>query len=145
MGPFMSPAHFEEFFLPGFTTVVQECKRAGAYVIKHTDGDIRKIVDLFAATGVDALGPLEPVPAMPLEALKQHLGGRVALVGNVDVDLLCRGTADEVRAATRHLLRTVSPGGGHIMSSGNSIISAVNPANYQALVETTKAEGVYPL
>ncbi len=145
MGPFMSPAHFEKFLLPGFTTVVQECKRAGAYVIKHTDGDIWKLVDMFVAAGVDALGPLEPVPTMPLEALQRHLGRQVALVGNVDVDLLCRGTEEEVRAATRHLLQTVSVHGGHIMSSGNSIISAVNPANYRALVETTKNEGVYPL
>jgi uroporphyrinogen decarboxylase len=145
MGPFMSPAHFAEFILPGFTTVVQEIKRAGAHVIKHTDGDIRKLVDMFVEAGVDALGPLEPVPDMPLDALKRHLDGKAALVGNVEVDLLCRGTVDEVVAATRHLLRTVSPGGGHIMSSGNSIISAVRPENYRALVETTKAEGGYPL
>jgi uroporphyrinogen decarboxylase len=100
---------------------------------------------MFVAAGVDALGPLEPVPTMPLEALQRHLGRQAALVGNVDVDLLCRGTEEEVRAATRHLLQTVSVHGGHIMSSGNSIISAVNPANYRVLVETTKNEGVYPL
>lgn len=145
MGPFISPAHFQEFFLPGIRTIVEECKRAGAYVIKHTDGDIWKIADFFVDAGVHCLGPLEPVPTMPLDALKRHLGGKCAVMGNVEVDLLCRGSVDEVIAATRDLLRTVSPGGGHIMSSGNSIISSVNPENYRALVETTKAEGVYPL
>jgi uroporphyrinogen-III decarboxylase len=40
-------------------------------------------------------------------------------------------------------LDTASVGGGHIMSSGNSIISAVNPENYLAMVETTKQYGVY--
>lgn len=143
MGPFMSPRHFAEYILPGFTTIVQECKRAGAYVIKHTDGDIWKIVDMIVGAGVDGLGPLEPVPGMELEKIKAHFGGKVAVMGNVDVDLLCRGTVDEVIAATRHLLATASVGGGHIMSSGNSIISAVKPENYAAMVETTKRYGVY--
>jgi uroporphyrinogen decarboxylase len=80
---------------------------------------------------------------MDLAKIKSHYGGRVAVVGNIDVDLLCRGTKEQVIAATRHLLETASAGGGHIMSSGNSIISAVNPENYQALVETTKRYGVY--
>ncbi len=142
-GPFMSPAHFERFILPGFRTVVQEIRRAGAYVIKHTDGDIRKIMDMIVSTGVNGLGPLEPLPGMELEAIKARYNGTVAVMGNVQVDLLCRGTLEEVVAETRRLLRTVSPGGGHIMSSGNSIISAVNPENYRAMVETTKEFGVY--
>lgn len=143
MGTFMSPRHFEEYILPGFATVVQECRRAGAYVIKHTDGDIRQIMNMMAGTGLHAFGPLEPLPSMDLATIKQHFGGQIAVVGNVDVDLLCRGTVAEVVAATRHLLNTASVGGGHIMSSGNSIISAVKPENYRALVETTKQYGVY--
>lgn len=143
MGPFMSPQHFAEYILPGFTTIVQECRRAGAYVIKHTDGDLWKILDMIVGAGVNALGPLEPLPSMDLARIKAHYNGRIGVVGNVDVDLLCRGTVEQVTATTRHLLDTASAGGGHIMSSGNSIISAVKPENYQALVETTKRYGVY--
>ncbi|MBU0608923.1 MAG: uroporphyrinogen decarboxylase family protein [Armatimonadetes bacterium] len=143
MGPFMSPRHFEEYILPGFTQVVQEIRRAGAYCIKHTDGDIWKIMDMMAGAGLHAFGPLEPLPSMDLAAVKAHFGGKIAVVGNIDVDLLCRGTVDEVVAATKHLLNTASVGGGHIMSSGNSIISAVKPENYLAMVETTKRYGVY--
>ncbi len=140
-GPFMSPAHFERFILPGLRTVVQEIKRAGAYCIKHTDGDIRKIMDMMVSTGVDAFGPLEPLPGMELDRLKAHYD--TCVVGNVDVDLLCRGTVEEVIAEVKRLLETASVGGGHIMCSGNSIISAVNPENYRAMVETTKEFGVY--
>ncbi len=142
-GPFMSPAHFERFILPGLRTVVREIKRAGAYVIKHTDGDIRKIMDMIVGTGVDALGPLEPLPGMELDGIKARYDGNICVMGNVDVDLLCRGSVDDVVAATKHLLQTASVGGGHIMSSGNSIISAVNPENYMAMVETTREFGVY--
>jgi len=143
MGSFMSPKHFEEYILPGFTQVVQECRRLGAYVIKHTDGDIWGIMDMMAGAGLHGFGPLEALPSMDLVAIKQHFGGKLAVMGNVDVDLLCRGTVDDVVAATKHLLNTASVGGGHIMSSGNSIISAVKPENYLAMVETTKRYGVY--
>ena len=75
MGSFMSPRHFEEYILPGFTQVVQECRRLGAYVIKHTDGDIWGIMDMMAGAGLHGFGPLEALPSMDLVAIKQHFGG----------------------------------------------------------------------
>ncbi|MFO7946010.1 MAG: uroporphyrinogen decarboxylase family protein [Armatimonadota bacterium] len=142
-GPFMSPEHFERYILPGFSTVVEEIKQAGGRVIKHSDGYLWKILDSIVGTGIDALGPLEPLPGMELDRIKSHYDNSVCVVGNVEVDLLCRGSVEDVVAATRHLLKTASVGGGHILSSGNSIISAVNPDNYRAMVETALAEGQY--
>jgi uroporphyrinogen decarboxylase len=66
------------------------------------------------------------------------------VIGNVDVDLLCRGSEEEVRRTTRSLLERVSPGGGHILSSGNSITSAVKPGNFLAMVQTTRDFGREP-
>jgi len=39
----------------------------------------------------------------------------------------------------------VSPGGGHILSSGNSITSAVRPENFQGMVDTARRVGSYPM
>jgi uroporphyrinogen decarboxylase len=61
------------------------------------------------------------------------------------VDLLCRGSAGDVRQITRALIDAVSPGGGHILSSGNSITSAVEPQNFRVMVETAHEHGRYPL
>ncbi len=44
-GPMMSPRQFGELILPCDAAVVAAIKKAGAYCIKHTDGDIRKIMD----------------------------------------------------------------------------------------------------
>jgi len=70
--------------------------------------------------------------------VQRRFGARVGVVGNVDVDLLCRGSEPEVRRTTRNLLERVSAGGGHILSSGNSITSAVRPANFLAMVQTAR-------
>ena len=144
-GPMMSPKQFDEIILPCDAKVVSTIKKAGGYVIKHTDGDIRKIMDQLIGTGLDCLGPLEDVPGMEMDAILDKYPGRISVMGNVSVDLLGRGTEDAVVAATKHLLRTVSAKGCHIMSSGNTIASCVKPKNFLAMLNTTKQCGVYPI
>jgi uroporphyrinogen decarboxylase len=136
-GTFMSPAHFREFILPGLTTVVREVKRAGAYCIQHTDGDIWKILDMLIGTGLDMLGPLEPA-YMPLDKVRKHSKCAVGVMGNVDVDLLSRGTVDQVKAATAELLTRMKGLNGHVLSSGNTISSSVRGDNFMAMLEAAR-------
>jgi uroporphyrinogen decarboxylase len=144
-GPMMSPEMFDELILPHDAAVVASIKRAGAYCVKHTDGDIRLIMDQLVATGLDALGPLQDVPGMELDKILVKYPGHITLMGNMSVDLLSRGTVDQVIAATKKLLREVSARGPHIMSSGNTISSSVKPENFLAMVQTTKEFGLYPI
>jgi uroporphyrinogen decarboxylase len=144
-GPMMPPEIFDELILPHDAAVVASIKRAGAHCIKHTDGDIRLIMDQLVATGLDALGPLQDVPGMELDKILEKYPGRITLMGNMSVDLLSRGTVDEVIAATKRLLREVSAKGPHIMSSGNTISSSVRPENFLAMVQTTREFGNYPI
>lgn len=144
-GPMMSPQMFEEIILPHDAAVVAAIKKAGAYCIKHTDGDIRKIMDQLVGTGLDGLGPLQDVPGMELDRILERYPGRITVMGNLNVDLLGRGTVEEVVAATKRLLRDVSANGPHIMSSGNTITSCVQPENYVAMVRTTQEFGRYPI
>ena len=144
-GPMISPAQFEEIVLPADTAVVGAIKKAGAYCIKHTDGDIRKIMDMLVGTGLDCLGPLEGVPGMELDKIHERYGGKIAVMGNVSIDLLSRGSVEEVIKATKELLGTVSAKGPHIMASANTITSSVKPENFLAMIETTKEVGTYPI
>lgn len=144
-GTIMSPSQFREFVLPGLRQAVQNIKSSGAFCVKHTDGNIWAILDDIANTGIHGIGPLEPAAGMDLARVKSAVGDRVCVVGNVDVDLLCRGSAEQIRQSTRELIRGVSPGGGHILSSGNSITSAVRPENFRIMVETARRHGCYPI
>ena len=143
-GTYMSPQHFREFVLPGLTTVVKEIRALGGRVIKHTDGNIWGIMDQLLSTGLDVLGPLEPA-YMSLDEVRRRSGMKVGVAGNVDVDLLSRGTRAEVEAATREQLRRVSALGGHFLGSGNSISASVRPENYWAMVQTARRYGRYPI
>ncbi|TFG40257.1 MAG: hypothetical protein E4H48_07895, partial [Syntrophobacterales bacterium] len=66
--------------------------------------------------------------------------------GNVDcAHVLTFGTEREVVDATRAVIRAAGEGGGLILSSSNSIHSAVKPGNYLAMWNAIRTYGTYPL
>jgi len=144
--PLMSPRHFKEFILPGLKRCVDAAHAAGAYVIKHTDGNIMSIIDMIIDTGIDGLNPIEPAAGMDIGLLKQRYGHRVALIGNIDCGyLLSQAPAEEVRRVTRETICAAAPGGGYCLSSSNSIHSSVKPENFMAMIETWRECRGYPI
>ena len=140
----MSPKHFREFILPGLKRCVDAAHEAGAYVVKHTDGNIMGVLDMIVETGIDGLNPLEPAAGMDIRLIKERYGDRIALVGNIDCGyVLSQAPVDEVRRATRQTIETAKPGGGYCLSSSNSIHSSVRPENLMAMVETLREWGDY--
>ncbi len=144
--PFMSPKHFEELILPGLKKAVQTAHDAGAYVVKHTDGNIMPIIDMIVDTGIDALNPIEPAAGMDIGEVKRKYGDRICIVGNVDCGpLLSWGTPEEVRDAVKECIRTAAPGGGYMLSSSNSIHSSVDPDNCRVMGEACLEYGEYDM
>ena len=142
----MSPKHFEKFILPGLKRCVDAAHQAGAYVVKHTDGNIMRIIDVIVETGIDGLNPLEPQAGMDIGLVKEKYGDRIALVGNIDCGyLLSQAPVEEVREVTRRTIETAAPGGGYCLSSSNSIHSSVKPENLLAMRQTLREHGEYPI
>ncbi|MBN1444792.1 MAG: hypothetical protein JW957_01630 [Candidatus Omnitrophica bacterium] len=144
IGPLISPADFRRFVLPGLSMIVKEIKGAGAYCIKHTDGNIWKLMDMLTGTGLDCLGPLQENAGMDLSLIKSRYD-MVSVMGSVDLDLLVRGTEEQVAGATVEAIRRNSPGGRHMLSSSNTISSGVKPENLKAMIETAHKFGKYPI
>lgn len=143
-GPMMSPRHFREFLLPGLQRIVAAIHQAGVPVIKHTDGNVRPILDDLISAGIDCLDPLDPLGGMTLEELKPRTAGRVCLKGNVNIaGALSLGTPEQVREETLGCLRAGMPGGAYILSTSNSVMGSVRPENYAAMLETLRAYGRY--
>ncbi len=143
-GPFMSPDHFREFFLPGMQEVVRAAKEMNAYVIKHTDGNIGRILDMIVGTGIDGLHPLDPEAGMDIAAVKEAYGGRVCVIGNIDTGrLLSESTPSDVEKDVRRIIERAAPGGGYIISSANSIHVKVRPENYEAMLRAARRYGNY--
>jgi uroporphyrinogen decarboxylase len=143
-GPFMSPDHFREFFLPGIQEVVCTAKKLNAYVVKHTDGNIGPILDMIVDTGIDGLHPLDPEAGMDIAAVKEAYSGRICVIGNIDTGrLLSESTPSEVEEEVQRTIERVAPGGGYILSSANSIHVKVRPENYAAMLRAARRYGNY--
>lgn len=145
-GPFMSPQHFREFILPRLQRVVDVAIEHKVPMIKHSDGYVWPLLQMMVDTGIDALNPIEPAAGMDIGEVKRVFGDRIAVVGNIDCSTLLQfGSPEEVRAAVRECIRVASPGGGHIISSSNTIHEGVKPENYLAMIRATKEFGTYPI
>lgn len=143
-GPLISPHHFKEFVLPGFKKMVDIVHEMGAYCVKHTDGNIMKIIDMIIETGIDGINPIDPIAGMDIQHIKKMYGNRVCIIGNIDCgNLLTNGTPEQVTRAVKACISVASPGGGYILSSSNSIHSQVKPENFLAMVQATQNFGVY--
>ena len=144
--PFMSPRMFREFFAEPLRRVIDGFHAVGLPVIKHTDGNIRPILSMILDAGIDCLDPIDPIAGMDIGELKRDIGNRVALKGNVDcAHTLTFGSERDVVEETKRVIAQAGEGGGLILSSSNSIHSAVKPGNYLALWNAVRMYGRYPL
>jgi len=139
--PFFSPSVFRDLVLPRYRRVAEALSIPW---VVHSDGNMHPFLDDFVSLGIAGMHPFEK-GAMDIRAAKLDVGDRLCLLGNVDIDLLARGTPDEVDAEVRGLIRDVAPGGGYIVVSGNSLASYLKPENVLAMSEAVEAYGRYPI
>ena len=82
---------------------------------------------------------------MDIASVKEQFGDRLCVMGNVDLTLLSQGTPEEVDREVRGLIETVGPGGGYIITSGNSLASYLRAENVVAMSEAVRKYGTYPI
>lgn len=140
-GPYFSPEIFRQLILPRVRKVAEKIRIPWIY---HSDGNFLPVIDDLLSLGMNGLHPIEP-DAMEIAEVKRQYGDRVCICGNINVNTLAVGTPDDVREEVKQRLREVAPGGGYIMSSGNSLTSYCTIENIRAMVETLREFGGYPI
>lgn len=138
---FFSPQVFRELVYPRLERLA---RRITIPWLFHSDGDVSQVLDDFVELGIRAIQPIEPA-AMDIREVKRRYGDRLCLCGNVDMDLLARGTPEQVDETVRGLIRDVAPGGGYIVTSGNSLAHYILPENAVAMSEAVHRYGSYPI
>jgi uroporphyrinogen decarboxylase len=134
---------FDEFVTPYLRQLVAAYRKMGFYVIKHTDGNIMPILDSLVSARPHALHSLDPQGGVDLARVKQLVGDRVCLIGNVNCALLQTGTDAEVVADVRRALRQGMPGGGYVFGTSNCIYTGMSTARYELMLNLWREEGVY--
>ena len=139
--PFFSPQVFRDLVLPHYRRVAPKISLPW---LVHSDGNILPFLDDLIGVGVSGVHPLEK-GAVDIKAVKRDYGDRLCLLGNVDLNLLGMGPPDAVDEEVRQLIRDVGPGGGYVVTSGNSLAGYLLPANVRALSAAVQKYGRYPI
>ncbi len=139
--PYFSPEVFRRFFLPRYRKAAEKISIPW---IVHSDGNLMPYMDDLLSLPVAGFHPNER-GAMDIRETKRRHGDRICVLGNVDLNTLSEGTPADVDAEIRGLIRDVAPGGGYILTSGNSLAAYVKPENALAMGRAVRAYGRYPI
>jgi uroporphyrinogen decarboxylase len=146
-GPLFSPQDYMRFYAPRFRMLSEVIHKNNMLYLRHTDGNIMLFADEFLLqSGFDGYQSIDPCAGMDLKLIKAKYGDKVTLMGNVDcASALHLGTREDVIRDTLRVIKTAAPGGGHIISSSNTIHSSIPTANYMQMLETVRKYGDYPI
>ncbi len=144
-GPIMGPRLFRQFILPALEHSCKAAHGKGKFFVKHTDGNMWLILDDFVAAGLDGWQGIQPRIGMDLKLLKEKYAGKLCFFGGVNCDTLVAGTPAAVKEEVLHAVRHAAPGGGLILTSGNTLLVGTKYENYMAMRSAARELGSYPI
>jgi uroporphyrinogen decarboxylase len=135
-GTLVSPAVIRRYITPHYKKIAEATHRAGNLVVLHSCGNVYKLMDDFIDdVGIDAKHSYED-KILPVEEAYRRWGDRVAVLGGVDMDLMGRGTEEQVRARVREILEVCGvKGTGYALGTGNTAANYIPVQNYLAMLD----------
>ena len=97
-------------------------------------------------TDLTVIDPLEmpPMGDCDLADLKKRFGTKIVLKGNLHtIDVMLRGSVEDVVAASRKAIDDAGANGGFIMSTGDQCGRDTPDENLRAMVKTARTYGRY--
>ena len=141
----ISPAHWREFVFPHMKAVCDELHRYDPEVriYSHICGNVMPIIDDLIATGLDCIGPLDPLGRFTARQARAKAGNRIALMGGVNTLTFLAEDPAAIEAEARACIEGAGEHGGFVLGSGCMIPPGSRKENLLALAETARRYGVY--
>jgi len=134
-GTLISPAVLREHIFPHHRRLVEIAHAGGKLALLHSCGNLARVMDEIIDLGFDGKHSFED-KIMPVEEVCRLWGDRIAILGGVDMDLLGRGSEEEVRRRTREILEScAAAGSGYCLGTGNSVANYLPAGNYLAMLD----------
>ncbi len=144
-GPMISPRLMEEFYGDAYRRITETAHMLGMKIVFHTDGMVYPLLEWFADCGFDGIHALEPTADVELAKVKEIVGDRMALLGNIDIThILVDATREEVFAAVRQAISDAAEGGGYLLGPTNSH-PGMSMERVAWMLEAAAQYGHYPL
>ena len=141
---FFSPVYWRKYYKPGLKAMIDVCHENGLPVIYHGCGNVKRILEDFIETGIDAYNPLEAKAGLDVIDLRRQFGHRLCFCGNMDVIEWASSDQEQLKAIALRKLNAAK-GGGLIFQSDHSVASNIPGQSYDYIVNLVKEYGRYPL
>jgi hypothetical protein len=133
----LSPKLYRAFVYPRVQRVVEAIGRP---LRIHIDAPANHLLPFYHELGV------QDFPGFgwgtSLEKVRQYLGGRAKLTGNLDPAMLLQGTPVEVYDAAMQVLRILAPCGGLVLSEGANVAPGTPRENIAAMLRASEDYGL---
>jgi uroporphyrinogen-III decarboxylase len=141
----MSPTHWREFVFPHMKEFCDEVHGMSprARIYCHICGNVLPIVEDLVETGLDCIGPLDPLGGFTPRDVRMRVGEDIALMGGVNTLSLVHASPGEVREEARRCILEAGAHGGFILGSGCAVPRDARPENLPALREAADQFGRY--
>jgi uroporphyrinogen decarboxylase len=146
-GGFLGKDAYDNYILPFEKKYIEFVQRNGTPAMYHNCGEIMNLVDSYKELGVRVVEPFSPPPlgdCSDLAAAKEQVNGEYCMLSGIDqVNVLQKGTVDDVKRATEKAMKAGKPGGKFIMQPVDFLEYGTPEENIEAYVTTAREFGQY--
>jgi len=142
----ISPSTYRRYSLPLVKEITRLCRRADIPSHQHTCGKSRQLVQMnYEETDLDVMEPLEGPPTgdIDLAEVKGKYGERLCLKGNINTVVLLQEDQNTIRRTVRKAIEDTAPGGGFVLSTGDSPGANTPYDNIMEMVVSAREYGGY--
>ena len=122
--PFFAPEALGTQYFHALHDAVHEIHARGLVVFFHSDGNLNAVLDDLAACELDGLQGLEPEAGMSIQRVRERVGNRLTLWGNLGFDFL---SAERWDSEIEEMVKAVTTNSGKlIFGSCGGLVKGVN-------------------
>jgi len=131
--PMLAPQNIRELIKPWHVKFAAAAHAGGKYAIMHSCGQLKDLMeDIICDIRMDAKHSYED-NITPIEDFYEIYKTRIAILGGLDIDFLCRRPPEQIYARAKAMLERAQSCGGYALGSGNSIPYYVPKASFDAM------------
>jgi uroporphyrinogen decarboxylase len=134
-GTLASPDFLRQKILPWHKRCAEVAHKKDKVYFLHNCGNLEMIMDDFIDdVGIDAKHSFEDA-IMPVTEAFQKYGDRIAILGGIDVDFLCRSDEKSIRERVTETLDICARGTGYCLGTGNTVANYMPLASYLTMLD----------
>jgi uroporphyrinogen decarboxylase len=132
---FLSLKDMRRLVFPWHTRIVETAHKHKKPAVLHSCGYLQDVMeDVIEVMKYDGRHSYEDV-ILPVEECYRRWGGRIAILGGMDMDFMVRRNTDDIHARARAMLELADQKGGYALGTGNSVPEYLPLEHYLALAK----------